>query len=73
MAQVTRLPHDGRMIMGGKGVILMPPNAAPTDPAHTPAPDPMLPAAEAYEKAMRALCMDKPDSDEPGKAAYPCT
>ncbi|MBN8519994.1 MAG: hypothetical protein J5X22_17085 [Candidatus Accumulibacter sp.] len=32
MAKVTRLPHDGRMIMGGKGCII-PFKLEPTNPA----------------------------------------
>jgi hypothetical protein len=63
MAQVTRLPHDGRMIMGGKGVIIpFHPEKKPDD-AHTPLDDPeplMKGARDAYERQAMELAADPP-------------
>ena len=57
MGKVTRLPHDGRMIMGGKGSLTpFNPNqtsSSETKPQNTTQPDPMAPAATRYDKEAR--------------------
>ena len=59
MAQVTRLPHDGRMIMGGKGSItpFSPSRTKPSETKQTaPAggrPDPMQPAVDSIEEMLK--------------------
>lgn len=61
--KVTRLPHDGRMIMGGKGVIIpFRPEKKPDD-APTPLDDPeplMKGARDAYERQAMELAADPP-------------
>ena len=63
--KVTRLPHDGRMIMGGKGVIIpfrpekkpddVPTTAAPADP------EPLMKGARSdYEQSIMAMVADPP-------------
>lgn len=56
--KVTRLPHDGRMIMGGLGV-LMPFKPKPTNLPTTKSPepeqpaDPMQPAVDSMEDRLK--------------------
>lgn len=65
MVFVTRVPHDGRMIMGGSGKgSIVPFKSNPTPSPETPSTntvdpnaDPMQAAVDQYEQGMRELAM----------------
>jgi hypothetical protein len=60
--KVTRLPHDGRMILGGKGSLTpfnLSQNNSPAAKQQSTAPhDPMMPAALSLEADLDKLAMD---------------
>ncbi|MEF8760791.1 MAG: hypothetical protein V5B36_14020 [Candidatus Accumulibacter sp. UW25] len=68
--KVTRLPHDGRMIMGGKGSITpfrlnpdAPSEANPDAPNEAPSAQPPAPMSDMSDPAVIGRIQDKVDAD----------